>query len=83
MTRLRIVDSDGHGWPDTGHRCVACGWPIDRVLAGIGVHPGCDPLSGGDPGGDPGRDPGGDPVGDALRLVQTVLGAETIPDGAS
>jgi len=72
MTGLRIVDGDGHGWPDTGHRCAACGWPIDPVLATIGVHLSCDPLPGGDPA-----------LRDALRLVQAELGAEIIPDGAA
>jgi len=72
VTRLRIVDSDGHGWPDTGHRCSACGWPLDPVLANLGTHPSCAPLSGGDPGGR-----------DALRLVQAELGAEVLQDGAA
>jgi len=44
MTRPRIVDGDGHHWPDTGHRCAVCGWPLDPVHATIGTHPGCDPT---------------------------------------
>ena len=76
MTRDRIVDGDGHAWPVTGRRCSVCGWPIDPVLADLGTHPSCAPLSGGDPGGDPDRD-------DALRLVRDVPGDEPIPDGAA
>ncbi len=49
MTRDRIVDGDGHGWPVTGYACHVCGWPADPVHAGIGTHPTCDPLSGGGP----------------------------------
>lgn len=75
----RIVDAAGDHWPVTGHVCSVCRWPLDPVHAEHGTHPSCDPLSGGDPGGDP----GGDQPRDALRLVQAVLGAEPIPDGAA
>lgn len=79
MTGDRIVDADGHHWPDTRHRCTVCRWPADPVHADLGTHPGCDPATGGDPGGDP----DGDHLRDALRLVRAVLGAEPIPVGAS
>ena len=69
----RSVDADGHDWPDTGHVCSVCGWPLDPVHAEVGIHPGCDRLPGG----------GDDHLRDAVRLVRAQLGAEPIQDGAA